>query len=543
MANIRHNLKNLLLKGKSFVSVINSSKENILNGNLDKRGWQSVSAGGSDDFAGIFLSATGITDPTITSAVYTLVNDLNGYGLWSKMKAIYPMVGGNATAHSYNLKDTTKFQITWYGGLTHDSNGVTGNGSNGFGRLNTTTISGILGSPTNFGFGSYITTNTDTNGPDIGIYDIHTFYRNSSNTYERGLSVASQNYATTDSRAFFHRYNSSGVSSAFYNSTKKLTGTGITTFGSPNDYWYLLGITGWPGYSNKRFSFNFVSEYLNDTEAANLYTSIQKFQTTLNRFVGTPIYPSFDSDAQSFMTSASITDSTQQAAINYLVTDLKSNNLWTKMKAVYPMVGGNATAHSYNLKDITKFQIAFSGGWTHASTGATPNGTNAFGNTAFIPSSNGLAYNNNHLSFYSRTSQTGATQFYEMGSGNNAGSNNLSLFIRRNTDLAGYDSGDFLTNRLTFTNTNGQGFYCGTAPTTTSKYFKNGISQASKSLSVKSISNLNTYIGAFNEDNTVVYYSNKECAFSTIGEGLSDTEASNLYTIIQNYQTILSRQV
>ena len=247
--------------------------------------------------------------------------------------------------------------------------------------------------------------------------------------------------------------------------------------------------------------------------------------------------------ADAFIKAAGITDSTQQTAIKTVVNDLNGYGLWSKMKAIYPMVGGNATAHSYNLKDITKFQIAFSGGWTHASTGATPNGTNAFGNTAFIPSSNGLAYNNNHLSFYSRTSQTGATQFYEMGSGNNAGSNNLSLFIRRNTDLAGYDSGDFLTNRLTFTNTNGQGFYCGTAPTTTSKYFKNGISQASKSLSVKSISNLNTYIGAFNEDNTVVYYSNKECAFATIGEGLSDTEAANLYTSIQKFQTTLNRFV
>ena len=285
MANIRHNLKNLLLKGKSFTSTINSSKENILNGVLDKRGWQSVSGGLGDNPAGTFLTAAGISDPTISAAIYTLVDDLNGYGLWSKMKAIYPMVGGTATSHSYNLKDTTKFQITWYGGLTHDSNGVTGNGSNGFGRLNTTTVAGILGSPTNFGFGSYITNNTNGFGPDIGIYDIHTFYRNAGNTYERGLSVASQNYATTDSRAFFHRYNSSGVSSAFYNSTKKLTGTGITSFINGPDYWYLLAIPGWPGYSDKRIAFNFVSEYLTDTEASNLYTAIQKFQTTLSRQV------------------------------------------------------------------------------------------------------------------------------------------------------------------------------------------------------------------------------------------------------------------
>ena len=57
------------------------------------------------DPADAFLKAAGITDATITSAVKTLVRGLQADGLWSKMKAIYPMVGGNATAHSYNLKD------------------------------------------------------------------------------------------------------------------------------------------------------------------------------------------------------------------------------------------------------------------------------------------------------------------------------------------------------------------------------------------------------------------------------------------------------
>jgi len=255
----------------------------------------------------------------------------------------------------------------------------------------------------------------------------------------------------------------------------------------------------------------------------------------------------FDVDAQAFFTrvetaGGSLT-TTEQNATNQLVLDMKSAGTWSSMKAIYPMVGASAAACAQNLKS-SSFTGTFSSGWTFSSTGATPNGTSAYMNTSFIPSTNGLTYDNNHLSFYSRTSaQSGAIQYYEMGSGNSAGNNNFALFIRRNTDLAGYDSGDFATNRATFTNTNGQGFYCGTAPTTTSKYFKNGTSQVSKSLSVKSVSNLNTYLGAFNEDNTIVYYSIRECSFASLGLGLSDAEASNFYTAVQAFQTTLSRQV
>ena len=38
-------------------------------------------------------------------------------------------------------------------------------------------------------------------------------------------------------------------------------------------------------------------------------------------------------------------------------------------------------------------------------------------------------------------------------------------------------------------------------------------------------------------------YFNNQLAFSSIGDGLTDTEAANLYTRVQAFQTSLSRQV
>jgi hypothetical protein len=253
--------------------------------------------------------------------------------------------------------------------------------------------------------------------------------------------------------------------------------------------------------------------------------------------------PTTDPDAQAFITAAAITDPTQQAAINTLVVDLKGYGIWTKMKTLYPFVGGSASAHKFNLKDPqdtdAAFRLVFSGGWTHSSTGALPNGTNAYANTYFAP--NGiLAYNNNHLSYYSRTNTTAV---YDIGSGDGTGATNLDLFLRRSGNTAGYDSGSFSTNRNTFSNSDSRGFFNGTTVSTNSKYFKNGVNQNTKALSVSSVSSFNMYLGGFNESNISTFYGNKELAFASIGDGLTDTEAANFYTAVQAFQTTLGRQV
>jgi hypothetical protein len=68
---------------------------------------------------------------------------------------------------------------------------------------------------------------------------------------------------------------------------------------------------------------------------------------------------SFDTDAQSFITAASLTDTTQTNAVNDLVLDLKAAGLWTKISTLYPMVGGNATSHKFNLKDPRDLDAAY----------------------------------------------------------------------------------------------------------------------------------------------------------------------------------------
>ena len=106
-----------------------------------------------------------------------------------------------------------------------------------------------------------------------------------------------------------------------------------------------------------------------------------------------------DTDAQAFITAASITDGTQQSAVNQLVLDLKSANVWTKIKAAYPMVGGTATSCKWNLKNPVDsnaaFRLVFNGGGTFSANGYLPNGTNAFAIpniNAVLPVWNGLDF-------------------------------------------------------------------------------------------------------------------------------------------------------
>jgi hypothetical protein len=64
---------------------------------------------GSDPDYQAFITATGITEPTQSAALETLVSDLKSYGLWSKMKAIYPMV----TDRNNRFAQSEDFSLTW----------------------------------------------------------------------------------------------------------------------------------------------------------------------------------------------------------------------------------------------------------------------------------------------------------------------------------------------------------------------------------------------------------------------------------------------
>lgn len=265
--------------------------------------------------------------------------------------------------------------------------------------------------------------------------------------------------------------------------------------------------------------------------------------------VGPRVYgPGFDADAQAFITAASITDPTQQNAINTLVVGLKAQSLWAKMKAVYPFVGGTASSHKFNLinpvDSDAAFRLVFNGGWTHSATGVLPNGTNGYASTK-LNLKNNLTNNNTHLGFYSRTStiSNGVRDFAAF-----QGAGLPAMALGTNTGVWISDQNDF-NIRISSSIASATGFYIGTRTSSTNhKLYKNGSTLGTNtSANIQILPDINIFISAANvgiiSTETAGAYSNKECAFASIGDGLSDTDASNFYTLVQAFQTSLSRQV
>ncbi len=254
-----------------------------------------------------------------------------------------------------------------------------------------------------------------------------------------------------------------------------------------------------------------------------------------------------DADAQAFITAAGITDATQQSAINTLVVDLKTYGVWTKIKAIYPFIGGTASAHKFNLKDPrdldAAFRLVFTGGGTHANTGWLPNGTNGFGDTKLNPSGL-LNANNISMSIYSRTNTNGV--FCDMGA-SQAGTSTgyqYSLYARL-SDVLYTDLGSQSAGRITYANTDSRGHFISTRTSSTSfKSFQNSTLKATLTTEqTQSLLSRVLFLGAINDSAGTTQYSNRELAFAHIGDGLTDTEASNLYTAVQAFQTTLSRNV
>lgn len=268
----------------------------------------------------------------------------------------------------------------------------------------------------------------------------------------------------------------------------------------------------------------------------------------------TSVIPSGTTEANLYLETVatakgSALGSTISAATVSLFTSLVSNGLWDKLYAFYPMIGSTDATCAINGKIPGEKSIVWNGGWTFNASGATPNGVNAYGNPS-VNISVATSQNSSHISFYG---VGGAATFgLDFGGGIPSSSPfpflgvgvmeftspNYAAGIRVNASSATWTYYNQLTNY------NGRGFVIGSRTTSTAQrlYF-NGVLRTTTTIGSVAPPNLNAYIGARNNAGVADVFSNKQCAFATIGSGLDDTEAGNLSTIINTFQTSLGRNV
>ena len=272
------------------------------------------------------------------------------------------------------------------------------------------------------------------------------------------------------------------------------------------------------------------------TTVDNVAASVNASATVTNAKLD--VAPAVDADATAFFlrvtTAGGTLNATEQSAIDTLVKSLKANGIWTKMKAIYPMVGASAAACAQNLKS-SSFTGTFNGGITYSSTGVKFNGTTGFMNTQFNASTDFLAASR-HMSFYNRTN---TAKGYDMGAAVLPA--DVMLASRYTETTAAYTN---FGNSAAYTTTTSAatGLFQGNNISNTERLYRNGSQIATRSNTIVN-ADMSIYIGASNRSNVAVEFTNHECSFASIGDGLTDTEAANFYTAVQAFQTALSRNV
>jgi len=232
------------------------------------------------------------------TAVLGLVTNLQKYGLWEKMKVVYPFVGSSAAACAVNLVNGN-YKATFSSGWTFATTGATPTGANTYMLANGFNPYLLL-DPYNTSWSYYSRTNNTTNGFDLGVQNgFITTDRIAMSLYYAGSCYSDMNNSTlgeiattTPSRlGLFSMSRSSTVFQQFFRNGAQIGSTNTTsmTASLPNANFTFGTISFNDGTNyiscNRQCAFAHAGTGMSAIEQLNFYNSVQAFQTALSRNV------------------------------------------------------------------------------------------------------------------------------------------------------------------------------------------------------------------------------------------------------------------
>jgi hypothetical protein len=254
------------------------------------------------DWADIFLSretSWGVsgfyTNTNAENAIANLVDDLNAAGIWQLLQGFYPLVGGTAAKHKWNLKYPFDNQnsnvLNFFNSPTHNREGII-TSAGGF-NMRLTTSPSLLQLNESGHFSFYYRSYTPAantidlfcqgdsravywhlNDPNAGSGTLRMFWCGS------GPQLNPSPALTLTGHWTLNRPNSTNVRQIRNGTLDRNianTSTGIF-FDGTNQYGAFLIAAGQRTISSLTFG-----QGLTPTQEADLYTAIQTFQTTLGR--------------------------------------------------------------------------------------------------------------------------------------------------------------------------------------------------------------------------------------------------------------------
>lgn len=228
-------------------------------------------------------------------------------------------------------------------------------------------------------------------------------------------------------------------------------------------------------------------------------------------------------------------------AIDQLVISLKSAGLWSLLDIIYPFVGGNPSTCSLNLKDGTKFPITWHGGMTFSSNGISSDGSTGYGDTGWIPNTNGVQFtlNSGSLGVYQKVLNGGVSYRFSCGSASGLGFSQDNLGYNSSIQTLLSRMGNSLATVVT-ANVNGNLIGSRTASNLTTVYAPDGTTGTDAS-APNGLSPASMYVPGYNQGgllNTAVLGT---ISFMFAGAGLSAAQVATLSGIITTFETALGR--
>lgn len=327
---------------------------------------------------------------------------------------------------------------------------------------------------------------------------------------------------------------------------------------SPSGNWYVLVDDGTGCYKKVKLSNLPGGGGTTSTTSTSSTSTTSTSSTSSTSTTTTTSCEVTDVTAQAFITATGITSCSVKSAINTLVINLKATSVWNKLRAIYPFVGGSSqSANAVNLKTPGTFDLTFNGtppgisGWAFDASGVTPNGTDNYASTGFIPNTEYGSSFNRSLGVYSAVDTTisGGAFHYQMGAYDNSVSpaTELSIFFWDNggTQQQASVMGDQQFIQVAPKNSF-SGFHVSTRVANNDfKYYRNNVLQGSNTNAVSVSSPINEiYLFAVNTPSLAPgSFSTEKLSFAFIGDGLTPGEVALFNTAVNTFQTSLGRAV
>lgn len=240
-------------------------------------------SGGSaiDPSAQAFLTAAGITNVIRVQAINELVLDLKDFSLWNKLLVIYPFIGGTAQSNSFNLKNTLFGTLTYSTGITHGNLGIQGNTVSFADTGLKSTQIGIL--QNSAASGVYMQSWGINQTMAYGHFGNLTMYRSGLSVYPMLNNTLTVSSVLGSVNGFLQMSRNNGTNLIFKDKNNAAS-TFVSVSGALNNTLNLYVCFG-NNYNgvNDWISFNYYALGFTETDLANMYTAVQKFQTTLGR--------------------------------------------------------------------------------------------------------------------------------------------------------------------------------------------------------------------------------------------------------------------